>query len=157
MTEDMAYRLDPWENPLEILDSLVRLPRDRLSDVRDELHTLTKHDDADVRVHAIRRLFVHLKDMQFRADALSYFRADPHPEARRAAAFGIAATSTPETRRPDVEVLLQGLRDNDEQDWVRAAAYEALLLIHGRTDFPAANRDICLETDLDWEWINSMQ
>jgi HEAT repeat protein len=157
MSHKPRYQLDPWDDPLDLLNSLVSIMRNELGGVRDKLHTLVKHSDPDVRLHAIRRLFVHLKDTSHHEDVVTAFQSDSHAEARRAAAFGIAATSTETSRPADVKVLTQQLLNENEEKWVRGAAYEALLIMHGRTDFPPPSRDIDLIKDVDWNWVRDLQ
>ena len=152
-----AASLVPTSDPVDLIGALVDLPRDQIAGVRDQLAVLADHPDVDVRLHAIRRLFVHHSDVPYRRIVVKHFECDPHPKVRRAAAYGVMATSTPETRRQDTQTLLNRLRDVLEETYVRGAAYEALLLLLGKTDFPPANRDIDLNRDVDWNWINSLE
>jgi hypothetical protein len=150
-------QLDPWNDPVDLIRALVDLPRERLADARARLEVLTQHSDVDVRTHAFRRLFVHLKDPHLRDRALEALRRDPEAKVRRVAAHAIAATSGDATRQRDTRVLVDTLCNDQEYMAVRGAAYESLLLIHDRSDFPPANRDIDLATDVDWPWIRALQ
>lgn len=150
-------RLEPWNDPIELVKALVDLPKERLSEAKEKLTVLIGHADVDVRVHAFRRLFVHLRDSSRHATALSALRRDPEPKVRRVAAHAISATSTVQTRAQDVSTLLQSLQDQNESVEVRGAAYEALLLLHERKDFPPANRDIDLQKDVDWTWVDLLR
>lgn len=150
-------RLEPWNDPVDLIKALVDLPSDRLADARAQLEALTQHPDVDVRAHAFRRLFVHLKDPRLHDRAVDAMRRDPEAKVRRVAAHAIAATSRTATRQQDIRVLLQALCDDQEYLAVRGAAYESLLLIHDRKDFPPVKRDINLTTDVDWPWIRALQ
>lgn len=150
-------RLSPSNDPLELLAALVDIPKAQLGHLKSNLTALLKHPDADVRVHAFRRLFVHLRDPSSRAEAVDALRQDSDPKVRRVAAHAISATSSAETRREDSARLLASLLDEKEVTAVRGASYEALLLIHGRNCFPPANREIRFEEDVDWEWIHQIR
>lgn len=152
-----AHPLDPWDDPLDIIDALIGLRREELNDLRDKLRNLLQHDDPDVRVHAVRRLFVHLEDTEYRGHAIAAVRSDPEPSVRRAAAFAVASTSSAESQIDDQRVLLHVLLNEDETSFVRGAAYEGLLLMHGRRDFPPVNREIDFLRDIDWQWVGSLQ
>src|SRR5688500_5783417 len=144
--------LNPTRDPVELLGVLVELPREELHSARTALRKLLTHPDTDVRVHAFRRLLVHLGDVDAHADAVHAIGHDPEPKVRRTAAFAIASTSSENTRQEDVAALLHTLLDESERIRVRGAAYEALLLIFGRKDFPPVKQEIDLARDVDWQW-----
>lgn len=146
----------PWADPDALVDALLRIPREELASLRESLLGLTEHEDRDVRTHAIRRLFVHLQDQDNRHIAIQALTHDAESHVRRAAAFGVAATSSSGTRTQDVSALAARLRDVSEDVHVRGAAYEALLLIHGRRACPPLNRAFDPARDVDWEWVGQL-
>ena len=73
------------------------------------------------------------------------------------AAYGVAATSRPETLQEDVGALLEVLLDEARPREVRGAAYDALLILHRRTSFPSKRRSFEPERDVDWDWITELK
>jgi hypothetical protein len=151
-----ANALEPWRDPLDLIDALVEIPKEELHSLRASIYTLIRHHDRDVRVHACRRLFVHLEAKEHHADAVDLLRYDSEPKVRRVAAFAVAATSSAGSRSEDVGLLTRVLLNASEALMVRGAAYEALLLLHSRRDFPPIDRDIDLARDVDWEWVKTL-
>jgi hypothetical protein len=100
---------------------------------------------------------VHLKDKESRGVLLGLFLRDPISEVRRVAAFGIASISLESTRKEDVRALLERFLDEWEAIAVRGAAYEAMVLIYHRRDFPPVMREIDVHRDVDWPWIDSLR
>ena len=149
--------LDSWRDPVALLDALTSVRNEDLADLRDSVARLVDHDDADVRAHAIRRLFVHLKDDGRHQDAIQLLHGDPEAKVRRAAAFAVASTTSPKTRDADVRALLATFLNENEKQAVRGAAYEALLLVHHRRDFPPVKREIDFARDVDWAWIRQLE
>ena len=152
-----AADLDPWRDPLDLLDVLTSVPTKELGDLRANVAALIHHEDVDVRTHAIRRLFVHLKDPSRHEEVVLLLQTDPEAEVRRVAAFAVAATTSKSTYNGDSKVLLEALLNESEDEMVRGAAYEALLLIHNRRDFPPVKADIDFAKDVDWEWVRGLQ
>lgn len=141
---------------IDLLGVLVSLAPSELSGFRDQLRALLAHDDEDVRVHSARALFVTLKEANAHTAALDCLTHDPSAKVRRVAAFGVAATSTSQTRDIDTRVLVQTVLQSGESPRVRGAAYEALLILYHRTDFPPVKREIDLDRDVDWQWIREL-
>lgn len=81
---------------------------------------------------------------------------DPAEGVRRAAAYALTATSSSATREADARELLRVFWNQEQPLIVRGAAYEALLLLYGRKDFPPGNREIDLSHDVDWEWLRAL-
>jgi hypothetical protein len=151
-TEDLLR----WNDPDHLLEAIVRLRREDLPGFRTELRSLLDHEDPDVREHALRRLAMHLKDVECHEKAVELLR-DPEPNLRRAAAHAVTSTSTSASRDADTRELLAMLNETDAPGEVRRAAYESLLLLHGRKDLPAGNRPLDLQRDVDWRWIQQLQ
>jgi hypothetical protein len=149
--------LFPWNDPVDLIGALAQMQKEELALHRDALYRLAQHEDADVRSHAFRRLFVHLRDEEHRGVAQDAILHDPAPGVRRVAAFAIASTSSAASREDDSRLLLHSFLDSDEVIAVRGAAYEGLLLVYGRMDFPPVKRDLQLETDVDWDWIGQLR
>lgn len=148
--------LAPDRDPLDLLEALVALDRERLEAASASLILLTGHADSDVRLQAHRRLLVHLKSVAHHPLAVSALKSDADSEVRRVAAFGVATTSSTSTFDDDARLLAQVVRDERETAMVRGAAYEALLLLVTPPRLQPISRDVDLEQDVDWEWVNSL-
>ena len=54
-------------------------------------------------------------------------------------------------------LLLRALRNEHEQNEVRRAAYESLLLLYEREDFPDSLVEFDPAEDVDWLWIKQVE
>jgi hypothetical protein len=116
---------------------------------------LLSHAEADVRVAALDLIFVHWKAEQHRESAIALLLRDPAEEVRAAGAYALVATSSDESRAGDTKLLLDALtRDSAE---VKRAAYEGLLLLYRRPDFPDSLTNFDPDTAIDWEWIQEIK
>lgn len=154
--------LQPWRDPDELLDALHKLGEQTTGlavavDVSSAVAALLQHEDEDLRQEALRLILVQWRDHRLRSEALGVLRLDPSEAVRATAAFGIAAVSRLDTRREDVSAFLEVLLDESQPKHLRGAAYEALLIIHRKTDFPPLTREIKLMVDIDWDWIRKLQ
>jgi HEAT repeat protein len=147
----------PWNDPDELLQALYQLDRKPDPDLRESVAQLLRHDDDDVREEALRILLTRWKDQEFRGYAISALQQDPAASVRSAAAFAIASTSQSGTRAEDIKALVTILLDEDEDLDVRAAAYDALLILHRRPTFPTKKRTFNPAADVDWPWIATLQ
>ena len=67
--------------------------------------------------------------------------------------MAIAATSTQETDKTDVQRLIEVLRDAREDSEVRRSAYVGLNLLRPGGEFPDALTEFDPATNVDWTWI----
>jgi HEAT repeat protein len=81
---------------------------------------------------------------------------DDEPSVRRTAAYAIAALGKESTRLADTQLLLDVLRNSSEEEDVRRAAYEGLLLLHERKDFPPINREVSARTLMQDPWLRGL-
>ncbi len=146
-----------WNDPDDILHTLIDLQKDDYGALRDAVLDLVDHEDPDVREEAVRKIYVHWTDVPSRSKAVDALRFDPSPGVRRVAAFGVAATASDTTQGEDTRVLLQTFLNESEEIDVRGAAYEALLLLHKRREFPPVKREIDLDRDVDWNWVSVLR
>lgn len=153
---DIDRLLSPERDALDLLESLIALGPDDLAQARAALRRLTEHADADVRLQAHRRLLVHLKSREDHLIAVRSVVNDADPEVRRAAAFGVAATSGSASAHLDRKLLASVVSDAREEDAVRGAAYEALVILDGRGNLQPLTRDVDLARDVDWHWVRSL-
>lgn len=156
MTPTSAEQLQPWLDPEDLLRSIVAVDRDEISTLADELAALVLHDDPDVREEAIRKLYTQGKNRSGRDLLLNVLRHDESTAVRETAALAIAATSSGCSRVEDARQLVRLLLDNDAPEELRGAAYEALLVLYGRRDFPSLKREVDLKTDVDWTWVRAL-
>jgi HEAT repeat protein len=153
---DIDRLLSPERDALDLLESVIALGPHDLAQARSALRRLTEHGDADVRLQAHRRLLVHLKSMEDHVIAVRSVVSDSDSEVRRAAAFGVAATSGSASAHLDRHLLASVVSDATEEDAVRGAAYEALVILDGRGERQPLTRDVDLARDVDWDWVRSL-
>jgi len=116
---------------------------------------LLDHEDPVVREEALSLLLVKWKQHDYRPKAVAAIREDVDFGVRATAAYGIVSVSTAKSRQEDTRLLLFLLSDEDEELGVRQAAYESLLIMFGRRDFPSG-KGMNLQSDVDWEWVRSL-
>jgi hypothetical protein len=151
-----------WNDPDDLLNALYQVSREPVPELRDSVERLLEHDDPDIREEAIRILLTRWKDLSFRPQVINVLQSDPAPNVKSAAAFGVAATSTDENRAQDSQLLLSVLRDEGEHLDVRAAAYDALMILHrkgvgeGGWPFTTKKSEFNPARDVDWSWIRSL-
>src|ERR1700741_2539767 len=140
----------------QLIDAIWQAYREGRRDLQDRIASLLEHDDPVVREEAIGLLLVRWADVRYRARALSLLASDTDFGVRSSAVMGLASVSTPATRKEDLQFLLQVLRDPAEDLSTRRAAYDWLLLLGGRRDFPSLQRNFDPERDVDWEWLATL-
>lgn len=151
MTDESALYL--WNDPDDLLRSLAALSSEDRGSLRDAVAKLLAHSDPDVREEAFRAVFVKWKERKLRELALTAIAADVAPEVRAVAAFAVAATSDDDSRRTDTRTLIAKLEDPDELPLVKAAVYDALLILHRRSTFPSKASTFDSNVDIDWNWV----
>jgi HEAT repeat protein len=149
-----STELSPWNDPDELLDALLKLPREPLPSLVGRIAQLLQHSDPDIREEALRVIAIRWKVKEGRTHALEMLSADPAPGVRGAAAYALAALADLSTVAEDTKRLLGSLLDTTEQPNVRGAAYDALLIVQRKPNFPTKRRDFDPEADVDWPWIN---
>lgn len=122
-----------------------------------EIAALTTHYHSEVRSAALTALFVTGRICEMRPLAVNAFTSDCEESVRATAAFAIAATSSDDSRLVDVQTLLPAVKSAEEPPEVRRAAYEALLIIFRRSDFPDPVEDFNPASDIDWPWIAQLE
>ena len=157
-----AEDLYPWVAPDHLLQALYELGRQTRGrqagiDLVRAVAPLLEHEDEDIRQEALRLLLVQWKEPGFRRNAVEMLLGDPSEAVRGTAAFGIASVSTPVTRREDARALLEQVRGEAIPLHVRGAAYEGLLIMHRRPEFPPGTREVDPSVDFDWGWIRELE
>lgn len=146
----------PWNDPDELLQLLGRVEKSDRAALSVAVKTLLEHEDEDVREEALRIAAVHWALPELREKAVEMFRFDDEPSVRRTAAYAIASLAKESTRTADTGLLLDALRNSFEQEEVRRAAYESLLLLYGRKEFPPLNRDLPASTLMQDPWLREL-
>ena len=149
--------LQPWNDAEDLFRALTRIHKHQRYELQNAVRDLVNHPDEGVRTEAIRKLYVWWTDKESRDQAVAALTHDSHYGVRRVAAFGVASTSDEQTRRDDTRLLLQTFLNESEDIAVRGAAYESLLLMNGRNDFPPVKREIDPTLDVDWGWIAALR
>lgn len=153
--------LAAWSDPDELLSELRRLsrmpaPQDAHS-LSDAVSSLLEHADEEVRQEALRLLLITWKLSEFRQAALDALAFDADDDVRITAAFSVASVSRSSTSADDTRALLAVLDDVSNPVELVRAAYEGLLLVHRKIDFPPLNRSFDSKRDVNWEWIRQLR
>lgn len=148
--------LSMWSDPDELLEALDAIGADDKYRLIDRVRLLVDHEDPDVREEVLRILFITWKSKEDRNVVLDRLQHDDHVDVKAAAALALAAVSDESSRRDDSRLLLDMLQSSDEDEIVKASAYDALLIIHRRAAFPTKLKPFRAARDVDWEWIRSL-
>lgn len=151
--EDFSRR----RSPPELIRALGQLQREDSESLASSVLPLLGHPEPDVRSEALSAVFVLWRLTGHRDQAKHLLQSDRHAEVRARAAYAIASTADEETRRDDALLLVKKVEDGQESPEVRRAAYDALMLLFGRGDFPDAVREFAPERDVDWAWISELR
>jgi hypothetical protein len=146
----------PWKDPDELLKVLGRVEKSDRALLHGAVKQLLEHEDEDIREEALRIVAVHWTLADVRAKAIEMLQIDDEPSVRRTAAYAVASLAKDTTRDSDTQLLLDVLRNDSEQEEVRRAAYEALLLLHGRDEFPPMNRDVSASALVRDPWLREL-
>lgn len=136
---------------------MIALSRSEIAENVDAIVALTHHGAPEVRSEAVSALFVRGKRYELHALAARTLSRDADEGVRAAAALGLAAISSPATRIEDTKLLLRAVRNTHESGEVRRCAYEALLLMYARTDFPSSLTVFDPSEHIDWGWLEGVE
>jgi HEAT repeat protein len=146
----------PWNDPDELLQLLGRIEKADRAVLHDAVKKLLDHEDEDIREEALRVAAIHWTLQDVREKSVEMLQFDNEPSVRRTAAYAIAALANESTRLADTKLLLDVLRNSTEPEEVRRAAYEGLLLLHGRKEFPPMNREVSASTLMEDPWLREL-
>jgi HEAT repeat protein len=118
---------------------------------------LLEHSAPEVRAEALSALLVTGRLAEHRHNAVRALSRDADESVRAKAAYGIAATADEHSLREDLALLVRVLRNEHETPEVHRAAYEGLLLIFHRPDFPDSLEQFDSGRDVDWDWIRELE
>lgn len=152
-----AEDLSPWRDSDEILRHLGNIAKEEVTDLAPALVALLDHEDPDVREEAAQALFVVGKHREHRARAVELLKHDSDVAVRCTAAYGVAATSSDDSRRSDIGLLATIVRDDTQDTELRRSAYEALLIIFRRPRFPSMTGPFNPVVDVDWDWLDQLR
>jgi len=141
----------------QLVDAIWAAFRAGRTDLHQQVALLLHHDDPVVREEAISLLLIKWKDARYRATALNVLDHDEDFGVRGQAALGLALISTAATRGDDLSILAQVLRNPEEDTETRRAAYEALLILDRREDFPSSTKGFDPDRDVDWKWLSTLE
>jgi len=158
MTKDPVHEVFGRRRPPPVLiEAMGRLRRVDASSHAMHVLPLLNHPEPDVRSAAISTVFVLWRMTEQRHVAVQLLQRDRHDEVRSASAFAIAAISSDATRRDDVRLLLAIVDNEAESIELRRSAYEGLLLLFQRPDFPNALGAFDPVHDVDWQWVKELR
>jgi len=152
-----AHDLDPnTRSGAQLIDAMWRAFREGRSDAVARVGALVTHPSAVVRESAFALLLTHWKAAAFRPQALAALTTDEDGGVRATAVLGLASISGAATRDQDVRTLIEVLRNEREEEQPRRMAYEALLILDGRRDFPTYRRGFVPDRDFDWDFVRTI-
>jgi HEAT repeat protein len=146
----------PWNDPDDLLQLLGRVEKSDRAVLHDAVKKLLEHEDEDIREEALRVAAIHWTLGDVREKSIEMLQFDDEPSVRRTAAYAIAALAKEATRLADTKLLLGVLRNSSEEEEVRRAAYEGLLLLHGRKELPPMNREVSVSTLMEDPWLREL-
>lgn len=149
------FDLSPERSPADLVDALWRVRREQRKDLVSQVRGLARHPSPTVREEVVSLLAVKWQDHETRQLLLELLRADDDFGVRSRAAYALAAISSERTRAEDIRLLRRMILDQDEDRLVRAAAYEGLALVAGRTMSPLDD-NVDVGRDLDLEWVRTL-
>lgn len=153
-----AADLSPAGKPgSALINAIWTAYREDRRDLHAAILRLIDYEDPVVREEAISLLYVRWSDKKSRVRLVTVLRDDDDFGVRTRAAFALACISDHATRAEDVSILSRLLRDRAEDPETRRAAYEGLLLIAGRHDFPEKTSHFDPERDVDWGWVAQLE
>jgi HEAT repeats len=157
MSGPSRHDLSSWTDTDDLVHSLGRVKLDQRDELYDAIENLLSHQDPDVREEAVRILGILWKAREAHAGLLNAMLHDPEPEVRGAASYAVVATSSSSSRKNDVNALLAILRDDTQPTFVRGTAYDGLLILHQRRQFPSMTKEFQPTRDIDWDWIAAVE
>jgi HEAT repeat protein len=152
----IATKLDPRRDPHLILEALYEVPKVHQPELVGVIAPLLDHCDPYVREEAIRILITRWKLEKYRDRAAEMLVSDEAPDVRGAAAYALGSVASNATRAEHTRLLLDTLRNRDEEPNVRGAAYDALLILHRNPAFPTKKREFDPHLDVNWQWVDSL-
>jgi HEAT repeat protein len=148
----MSIDLSPWQQPSKLIDAIWEVRRGERRDLFDGVAALLDHEDAIVREEAMGLLFVKWGDTSLRERLMELIRSDPDFGVRSQAALALAATSRPQSKSDDVQLLRSIVLNRSEDPNVRVTAYEALYqMVNGK--FISLDDDTDIDEDVDLDWL----
>lgn len=158
MTTDPVDELFGRRRPPPVLiEEMGRLRPEDVSSHSMHVLPLLNHPEPDVRSAAISTVFVLWRMNEHRKVAVELMQRDRHEEVRSAAVYAVAAISSEITRREDVRLLLDIVDNEAESAELRRSAYEGLMLLLQRRDFPDALQAFDPVHDVDWQWVEELR
>ena len=157
MMYDHDNRFDMSRPAPDLIRSLCDAKSEEVSEFASAIVGLLGHTAPEVRAEALSALFVTGRIIEHRSILVAALSRDGDEGVRAKAAYGIAATSSEDTFRYDVQLLVRALRNGYESSEVRRAVYEALLLLFHRPDFPDALDEFNADVQVDWDWIAEIE
>jgi HEAT repeat protein len=157
MKEEPEDIFDPARLAPVLIRSLCALKHDEVPDVATAITELLGHAAPEVRAEALSALLVTGRLAAHRHCAVRSLSRDADEGVRARAAYGIAATTSEASRREDLALLVRVLRNAHESPEVQRAAYEGLLLMFHRPEFPDSLEEFDATRDVDWDWIGEME
>lgn len=156
MTVVTPADLSPWLESDALLQSLGKIEEGQLTELGTAVRQLLQHDDPDVVQEALRWTVLRWRMIDLHDDVLNLIRTTEDEELKTTALYALAHTSSATTRLDDTRTLLTVVRASEVDPEVRRAAYEAILLMYGRTDIPPVNRSFNVDLQADWAWLSSI-
>lgn len=157
MRPDLEGLFNPARPAPSLIRALCAVKRDEVPAVATLIAGLLGHSAPEVRAEALSALLVTGRLAEHRHSAVRSLSRDADEGVRAKAAYGIAATAEERTLRDDLALLVRVLRNYHEAPDVKRAAYEGLLLMFHRPEFPDSLEEFDPARDIDWDWIRELE
>lgn len=157
MRQAPEHVFDPARPAPLLIRSLCALKRHEVPAVAAAITGLLAHPGPEVRAEALSALLVTGRLGEHRHSTVRSLSRDAAEGVRAKAAYGIAATADEDSRREDLALLVRVLRNEHESPEVQRAAYEGVLLMLRRPEFPDSLEEFDPGRDVDWKWIRELE
>ena len=141
----------------EMYKALVAFGRYNFREARAEVEQLLTHEDAEIRYTALNVLAFDWVLKEHWRTALDVLRHDPDDDNRLQAANALGALRNDTQDRDLLKELAQVVRNEQDDPFVRKAAYRAMKAILHWTlseQFPRERKPLDLSTDIDWKFVD---
>jgi hypothetical protein len=145
-------------NARELYHAIHELGRAEFLEARPEVERLLSSEDPELRYVALEVVTRHWRLAEHWNTAKRFLELDADTDCRMIGASALETLKRNTQDRRTLEVLARVVRNNQEKQIVREAAYAAMLGILGanpREHVRMASRGIDLERDVKWEMVDS--
>lgn len=141
--------------PADLVDAIWAARRAQRRDLVPEILGLLEHDVPTVREEVISLVFAKWRESSERHLLERTIRDDADTGVRARAVGALATISEPSTLASDIATLRDIVLNRHEEEQVRKAAYEGLVLLV-RNDPSPIDDATDLDEDINLDWVRSL-